>query len=264
MVGGVELLVLDFDGVISDSAPESWVVTVRTYAELRPGAGVDALLADLDRLSAPEIQADSRYRRFVEMMPLGNRAEDFGVALGLLLEERDVFDQASFDRAYAKAGAGFASGFHERFYETRARFRDGDPERWVSLLGPYPAFVEILRRHAADVGLAIATAKDRASVETLLVAYGIDDIFPAERVVDKEAGRSKRSHLMHLHERLGVSLDQIVFVDDKVNHLDDVRGIGVDGVLAAWGYNGSREQRLAHERGHRVCTVEGFEAELFA
>ncbi len=259
----MQILALDFDGVISDSAPESWLVTLRTYAALRPATEVVARRDASEALSAAEIRADAGYRRFVEMMPLGNRAEDFAVALGLVLADRDAEDQSSFDQAYVDAGADFLASFHERFYETRAHFRENDPARWRSLLGPYPAFIDILRRRAADVQLAIATAKDRESVLQLIADYGIGDLFEARALLDKTAGRSKRAHLALLQERFGVPFGEIVFVDDKVNHLDDVAGLGVQGVLAAWGYNGVREQRLARDLGHRVCGLEDFEPALF-
>ena len=85
-----------------------------------------------------------------------------------------------------------------------------------------------------------------------------------ERLLDKEAGRSKRAHLEHLHARTGVAYSEIVFVDDKVNHLDDVAALGVSGVLAAWGYNGEREQRQARAHGHRVCSLSDIESQLFS
>ena len=56
---------------------------------------------------------------------------------------------------------------------------------------------------------------------------------------------------------------EIVFVDDKVNHLDDVASLGVSCVLAAWGYNGARERALARDAGHQVLTIEGLEDALF-
>ena len=34
-------------------------------------------------------------------------------------------------------------------------------------------------------------------------------------------------------------------------------------VLAAWGYNGAREERLARARGHRVLRLEEAEEGLF-
>lgn len=256
----VELLALDFDGVISDSAPEAWLVTLRTLEALRPGEELAGLRAAAERASPEEIRADPAYRAFVEMMPLGNRAEDFGVALVLLLSGRSAQDQAAFDRAYRAVGDDFHARFHQRFYRTRARLREQEPERWESLLGPYPEFVEILRRRAGRVRLAIATAKDRDSVRRLVSSYGIDHLFGPDALLDKQAGRSKRAHLSHLQQRFEVPFEEIVFVDDKVSHLDDVAALGVQGVLAAWGYNGPREHRLARDRGYRVCSLEDFDS----
>jgi hypothetical protein len=33
--------------------------------------------------------------------------------------------------------------------------------------------------------------------------------------------------------------------------------------LSAWGYNGPREHALARAHGHRVCTLDDFETQLF-
>ena len=38
-------------------------------------------------------------------------------------------------------------------------------------------------------------------------------------------------------------------MDDKVNHLEAVAPLGVRCALAAWGYNGAREQDRAREAG---------------
>ena len=97
----------------------------------------------------------------------------------------------------------------------------------------------------------------------LLEAYGVADLFPEGRVLDKETGVDKASHLRHLHERFGVSYPEITFVDDKVNHLDSVAGLGVRGALATWGYNGPREVALAERSGYLVLSLEDAEARLF-
>jgi phosphoglycolate phosphatase-like HAD superfamily hydrolase len=259
----VELLTLDFDGVLSDSAPEAWLVTLLTYSALRPCEVARRIRDRAQDLSPDEIRADRDYRRFVEMIPLGNRAEDYAVALSLVASDRSACDQAAFDAAYAEETPDFLAVFHEHFYATRLALRQADPLRWVSLLGPYPEIVAILSRRAAETRLAIATAKDGDSVALLLRHYGIDHLFPEDARIDKQAGRSKRNHLAFLQQRLDVPYSQIVFVDDKVNHLEDVAGLGVRCVLAAWGYNGEREQCLARAKGYRVCTLEDFELQLF-
>jgi phosphoglycolate phosphatase-like HAD superfamily hydrolase len=263
----LQLLALDFDGVISDSAPEAYVVAVRTYAALRPEPGPARLARELGEAGAPPrdlVRGSDSYAAFVEIMPLGNRAEDYAVVLSAVAAGRSVADQPAYDALHAEHDPAWLRDYHDRFYRVRDALAERDPEGWHALMGPYPRFVELLRRRARDAILAIATAKDRRSVRALLRAYGIDDLFDDEHLLDKEIGVSKSAHLEHLHGRFGVDYAEITFLDDKVNHLDDVATRGVRGGLAAWGYNGEREARLARARGHLVCSLDDVEAQLFA
>jgi phosphoglycolate phosphatase-like HAD superfamily hydrolase len=132
------------------------------------------------------------------------------------------------------------------------------------LIRPYPAFAALLRRRAGEVELAIATAKDRASVRALLSAWGLADLFGPERVLDKETGVSKVAHLEHLQRALGLAYPELTFVEDKVSHLESVAPLGVRCALAAWGYNGAREARRARERGFLVCELDDVEAQIFS
>ncbi len=259
----MRVLALDFDGVISDSAVESFAVALRTMARQDPRPAWASSLSRLEGADAACVRADSLYRDFLELMPLGNRAEDFSVALSLLEAGEVVDDQAGFDRFREGMGADFLNEFHVAFYREREALRASDPVAWLGLLAPFREFVELLHRRSGDRILALATAKDRPSVDLLLAAYGIANLFPDELVIDKEAGRSKRVHLLLLRERLGVEFDQITFMDDKLNHLEDVSGLGVQCALACWGYNGERERRLADQRGFLVCDRGSAEVDLF-
>jgi phosphoglycolate phosphatase-like HAD superfamily hydrolase len=248
----VKALVLDFDGVIAQSAPESFRVALRTYRQLNP----ESSLANRD--------PKELYQGFVELMPLGNRAEDFGVALRALEDGTKISDQETYNAFYGALDPAWRREFHRVFYEVRAAFAAEDPQGWRALLPPYGAFLRVLRRHAGEVQLAIASAKDRASVRALLESYGVQDLFPAELILDKETGVYKTSHLQHLHRLLGLPYADFTFVDDKVNHLDAVSHLGVRCALAAWGYNGPRERALAHAHGHLVCPLDEADAMLFA
>lgn len=259
----MKLLALDFDGVISDSATESFAVALRTYAVLRPGGAMARQACALHGAAAAELRDAPVYRAFVELMPLGNRAEDFGVVLGLLEAGGWADDQGAYDAVRDGAPAGFLESFHACFYRERAELRAADRDAWVALLAPFEPIVEMLQRRAGDVTLCIATAKDRASVDVLLDQYGLRDLFPPDRVIDKENGPTKRAHLTTLRDRLGVAFGDITFVDDKFNHLLDVSNLGVRCALAAWGYNGEREQQLAHDAGHLVCALGDVDAQLF-
>ena len=251
-------LALDFDGVISQSAREAFVVALRVHTALHP----DSPLADLEP-DPEQPDAAALYAGFLELMPLGNRAEDFGVALEALAEGVELRDQEAYDAFRGRRDPEALGRFHARFYAERRAWQERDPEGWRELLAPYPEVVGWLRRHAAGVELAIATSKDAGSVHALLGDYGIADLFPAERVLDKETGVSKRAHLTRLLGDLGVAPAELTFVDDKVNHLLDVAPLGVRCALAGWGYNGAREWTEARRAGFRVCTLEEGEAQLF-
>jgi phosphoglycolate phosphatase-like HAD superfamily hydrolase len=245
----MQVLALDFDGVISDSAREAFAVAIRTYSELRP--------------ASPLGETEELYARFVEMMPLGNRAEDYAVVLAALEERGSVADQAAYDSFYRRQDPEELRLFHQRFYRNRTSWAERDPEGWRGMLSPYPEMLEILHRRASQVTLAIATAKDRRSVRLLLRDYGIESLFREDLVLDKETGVTKRSHLECLQRTLGVPFEAITFVDDKVNHLDHVAGLGVRCGLAAWGYNGKREWEGARRAGHLVLHLDDLEAQLF-
>jgi phosphoglycolate phosphatase-like HAD superfamily hydrolase len=260
------LLALDFDGVISDSAPESFLVALLTYTQLTRSARFGDRRAALESGPLPPpgpLTQDPLYVSFIDLMPLGNRAEDFAISLCALEASRPISDQADYDAFRSELDENWLQEFHRRFYENRTALSRRDPSGWRRLMGPYPPFLEILQRRAGDALLAIVTAKDAKTVDALMRDYGIEALFPAQRVLDKETGVHKDAHLRRLHETLGVAYDEMVFVDDKVNHLDRVAGLGVGCALATWGYNGKREVELAHQRGYRVCTLENAEERLF-
>ena len=251
----VKVLALDFDGVISDSAPEAFAVALQTYAHVFPDGGLGPQDRDGD---------SSIFGSFLELMPLGNRAEDYAVCLRAIDSGQSIADQAAYDAFHEALDPAKLRAFHKRFYRVRSAWAKRDPSGWRAGLRPYPGICDILRRRAADVRLAIATAKDKSSVRDLLEGYGIAELFPEEYVLDKNTGVSKRAHVERLAELAGCALDAVTFVDDKVNHLQDVAGLGARCVLAGWGYNGVREHRIAHESGFPVCHLEEFESTLFA
>lgn len=247
----MKALVLDFDGVIADSAREAFRVALTSYTEICRGSRLER---------EPERALLSA---FLELVPLGNRAEDYGVALLALEAGVRLPDQPAYDAFFAAQDTSWLRSFHRRFYEVREAWADRDPAGWRRELPPYRPLLAVLRRRSGEASYAIATAKDRRSVRALLADYGVADLFPDELVLDKETGVTKDAHLRHLRALLGLEFPELTFVDDKVRHLDRVAPLGVRCALAAWGHNGPREHRLAQQRGYLVCRLEDVEERLF-
>lgn len=259
------VVALDFDGVIAESAHEAFVVAARAFLRLRPDA---RLRADLESVTVgrpriDSVEAAATFAEFVRLIPLGNRAEDYGVALTILDSDLGVRGQAAYDELMAAQDHAWLQRYHTEFYRVRDELMRDDPRGWRALQRPYTGVPELLHRRADTARLAIATAKDRASTRALLVEWGLDAVFPDRFLLDKEAGRSKRAHLEALQRRCDVPFADITFVEDKVSHLESVAALGVRCVLAGWGYNGPPEHARAVELGFVVATLGSFEADVF-
>jgi len=252
----MKVLVMDFDGVVSDSVHEAFIVAIRTFLDLYPDSPLEP--------AGAEGGSHPLFGSFMDLMPLGNGAADYGAILAALQAGAEPPDQATYDAFRAGLDPDGLERYVRRFYETRSEMAAADPEGWRSLMKPYAPFLDLLRRRAGGgVTYAIATSKDGGSVEVLLRDYGIADLIPLELVVDRGAGPMKSVHLERLRDRLGLDFGAMTFIDDKVNHLDSVVSLGVRCALAAWGYNGRREHELAAERGYLVCDLDNVEEKLF-
>ena len=96
----LRLLALDFDGVISDSAAEAFVVALLTYTEMRPETPLRSACSvySTDRaLDRRVVTANPLYAPFVELIPLGNRAEDYSISLRAIEEGAAIDDQGAYD-----------------------------------------------------------------------------------------------------------------------------------------------------------------------
>jgi phosphoglycolate phosphatase-like HAD superfamily hydrolase len=262
----MKVLALDFDGVVCHSLREVLATALATYEAMTPGspliAGLRARHGD-GRWHALDLAGDPVTRTFESLLPLGNRAEDFGVSLLAADERIELTDQSAYDAFYGAVPGEWRETFHSTFYEQRGAAYATDPSGWLALHDGYPSFLGVLRRRAGDATYALATAKDRRSAERLLAHLGVADLFAPELVLDKESGVSKTSHLGALRHRLGVVFADVTFVDDKVNHLVAVAPLGVRPVLAGWGFNTPREHALARRLGIAVANTDDAEQVLF-
>jgi len=259
-VKSIRLLVFDFDGVISNSIHDSYVTALNTYAGMMPVhnlplAGKIDPPEDIFRFekSHPGIFSD-----FQHLLPFGNRAEDYYVILqmiGLGLA-KGINNQDDFDQFREKLPEADKKNYTRRFYIERTIRQDEDPEAWSGLLPAFPGVVEAARVLSKRMKLAIATSKDRRSVDLQLKHYGIIGLFGKGAILDKDFSNSKRDHLAYFHEYFKIPFTDMHFIDDKALHLLDVLDLGVRCHLALWGFNTEREHIIAGENGINLLCIE--------
>lgn len=247
------LVALDFDGVLVDSRREVLQTAISSWRELFPQSPISQSFMD----------DPNCLRAFENLMPLGNRAEDFGVSLAAIEQGKIPETQEEYNDFRQELGEDFLESFHVTFYKTRSRSQRENLHAWIALHQAYREMPAILSRRGRDCTLVLATSKDEASARHLLQSWNLGWLFPKGHIYDKEMGVRKSAHLEVILRDFRLGPSEIRFIDDKVNHLLTAEEMGVRGVLAGWGHNTPREHSLAREHGIPVADFETVEKLLF-
>jgi len=97
------------------------------------------------------------------------------------------------------------------------------------------------------IEVVIATTRDRASVSAILEKQGI--IISSPKIISREFSIDKREQMKFIAREFGVSFEEIFFTDDILGHLKLVASLGVNVVLASWGYSNRQQLSEAREEG---------------
>lgn len=254
------LIAFDFDGVISNSIHDSFVTALNSYIAFKPDHALplSGPIVPAKRIFAFEKEHADLFESFKSLLPMGNRAEDYYVILRIIEENRtaSIQDQESFDAYKEKLDQSLRDEYHAFFYRFRISLQNTDPDAWAELLPAFPGIREAVPGLHENFTLAIATAKDRRSVDIQLARYGLTGYFDPENILDKDYSASKRGHLTRFHERHSIPFDHMHFIDDKVLHLVSVADLGVHCYLSMWGFNSEREHAIARENGFVLLELD--------
>lgn len=230
------ILALDFDGVIWDSVGECFVMARRAYQNLYG-------------LPCSDLEAPFRRGRW-----LVRTGGDFLLILQLAMADPDgdltTYPKADFARLQQEK-TDECEAFAREFYMLREQCRDQHWSEWASYQQPYNLFLQQLNQMGNLFHqTVICTTKDSQSARLLLASAGLE--FP---IYGRELALHKGDQIQALCREHKVEPAQIVFLDDLVENLDQVRPTGARCALAAWGYNTPAERDEAAARGYRVLDV---------
>eukprot|EP00741_Cyanophora_paradoxa_P008236 tig00000135_g7968.t1 len=235
---GNDVLALDFDGVICDSADETMYSAFRAvrrrWPDYAPDVDPSAYVEQFRRLR-PVIETGfenlALVRMMVEGVPEGRILADFKGMCAALFAELGV----SKEEAIAMFGG------------ERDLWIKEDLESWVATNRSFPGTAEALRSLPADLPLFIITTKQRRFARTLLQSYGVaadnNNIFAVR------TGAEKAGVLSGLMGREDLKGRTFHFVEDRLETLEEMtKHRDLDGVrlyFADWGYNTPAEREAA-------------------
>lgn len=247
-----DVLALDFDGVICDSAAEGAVTAWRAGQRIWPqwqGAEPPAAYAE----------------RFVRLRP----ALETGYQMPLLMKL--VVDQVSnadiltrfvpLCEELISAHGLTRKQLVDLFGEARDEWLARDTAGWLASHRFYPGVLARLREALLSHPVYILTTKQERFTRQLLAAEGV--AMPQERIWGLERNLTKSRLLEQIMADPAHRGSRIHFVEDRIETLLDVaKSPALNGVrlyLADWGYNtpAQREQARQHPRV-TVWTIDRF------
>ena len=261
----VQILALDFDGVICDSAGEC-LFTSYSY---------NAPVTDLVPISGLDQIPEAVREKFYRLRPFIRDGKDYMLILyfitnGIPIEVQEDFDQRSIDhldQVCQEVGAADAKELEELFQRKRRDIRALDEAGWLGLNPLYQELEEgLLACQDRFDQIYVTTSKPTDAVVQILAHHGIplpeDHIYGYDKV-KKERG--KNGHLNKVHQLIGAAFEEIHLVDDQLSHLKAARELGTHCYHASWGYTTEhqlQEAAAAGITGLKQESVAGWMAQL--
>jgi phosphoglycolate phosphatase-like HAD superfamily hydrolase len=228
MTTDVQLIALDFDGVICDGLIEYFQTAWQAYCELFQPVREDP----------PEGLADQFYR----LRPVVETGWEMPVLIQVLVKgvpAAQIFEQwPQMALPYLEAQGLTKAQSVKALDGVRDRQIQSNLPTWLNLHRFYPGMIDRLGELLkSDLPIYIVSTKEGRFIKQLLSQSGLD--FPAERIIGKEVKRPKYETLRLLKEKHSVT--HIWFVEDRLPALSEVKAQSdlseVTLFLADWGYN---------------------------
>jgi phosphoglycolate phosphatase-like HAD superfamily hydrolase len=255
----MKILAVDYDGVISDSALKSLFISHNAYchhfgSKAKKSFGGQCFTFEnweqMKKDYHQEMEKYKRLRAYVE------QSCDFLVIIKIIEEQIEVENQQDFIRIRNEMDLNYHF-FHELFFQEKERWQKKDFGKWFSLAPVYKQVVTGIKQ-LLDEGAKVVIATSNLG-RAIHPAFHADYLgFPMELkdIFDKNYGKSKSDHMKAIVEQYKVTHEDIYFIDDQLNYLEETQVFGVNVFLAGWGYCTEEQKSVARKKGITVLERE--------
>lgn len=234
----INVIALDFDGVICDGLIEYFASTQRAYQQIWSEEADESLAPAFYKLR-PVIETGWE-------MPILLRALVLGVK-----EAEIIADWKSTSLKLLEAENLEKKSVVQKLDGVRDNWIKNDLDGWLGLHRFYPGVIDRLKQIVnSEVDLYIVTTKEGRFVKQLLQQQGIK--LSTNNIIGKESKRPKYETLRIIRDSYGETEKlTIFFVEDRIKALQQVAQQPdlnlVSLFLADWGYNLEGDRTLARQ-----------------
>jgi phosphoglycolate phosphatase-like HAD superfamily hydrolase len=234
-------MILDFDGVLVDSAPECWLRCV-------DASQIVNSLKSLD-YSSPVKDL------FLLMRHLVGPAHEFYFLIKSLEEYSNATDVEKNFIKLANEDKKNALEFKQIFFKCRAIAKKNNLQGWIESNNFHDPVIRMAQRFSKVNKLYVATMKDEDSVKELLKYKNVN--CSASKVLGLSYGDNKYNHLSYvLEQHSNLSNDDFLFMDDNIRHIKEVSCLGISSMLATWGYGTKDSIEFADKNYIKTINLE--------
>ncbi|MFC1593325.1 HAD family hydrolase [Candidatus Neomarinimicrobiota bacterium] len=244
MKNNIELLGMDFDGVIADSISECAVAGHNGY---------QAFCGNNLSIKTPEEINTDQLNKFRIMRPYIRSGEDYLYLFQALKEGKNFESQKEFDE-FQIVNIDRKEIYYQLFYSKRQMMMTSDYKNWIALNQLYNGMDEFLQFMQNKIHI-ISTKASKYIIE-ILNSNGID--FNPKKVHQAGRGYSKTDICAKLMKEYNLSKHNMIFVDDHCDTLRNVSSIGIRCMLANWGYNTDKQRSRCNENNLELVDLQQF------
>jgi phosphoglycolate phosphatase-like HAD superfamily hydrolase len=244
----MQLLAMDFDGVIADSISECAVAGYNGY---------EAYCGNNIRIKTPEEIKSDELNKFRIMRPYIRSGEDYiylfhALNDGIIIDSQKDFDEfhiAYFDRK---------ESYYQLFYSARQTLMSSNRDNWITLNPLYNGMDEFLQSMQNKIHI-VSTKASKYIIE-ILKSNGVK--FNPKRVHEADRGFSKTDIIIRLMREYNLSTSNMIFIDDHFDTLRKIKSTGVRCMFAGWGYNTNKQRSRCHKLSLELVDLQQFYKEF--
>ena len=220
----IKFFVFDFDGVVCNSTNECFISSQNAWNRWNNGSEFKTSINDF---------SENEFSKFSQLRPYVKGAGEYYLVMKLITN-KDFEEKISLDlyENYSSLWMEKFNKFKKFFYIERERLRKSNFEKWLSLHISYNTIIKILSKLSSQNRLYIATLKDGESVSILLDHYQVD--IPKSKILDQSIIKNKLEALEKIISIEKINKDEIIFIDDNINHLKQPSQCGYNVFLSEW------------------------------
>ena len=224
----IDLLAMDFDGVIADSIMECAVAGYNAYSTYRGNA---------NQIITPNKINHRQLNLFKSTRPFIRSGEDYIYLFQAISEGINIYSQEDFDR-FKNRYIDRKDSYYQLFYSVRQQLITSNFNEWINLNPLYDGMKQFLNTVSSKVH--IISTKASKYIIAILSHYAIN--LKSENIHSTENGFSKSDILLKIITENNFKAQNTVYIDDHLDTLLKMEKTNTNCLLATWGYNTKKQQ----------------------